>query len=193
MARELPSGYATGLATNPVQNLAVLCELHWADQITYLWTGTRDFVYDSNTYLGIGQLGKISKISESSGVQADGIELELVGIPSAMVSTVLSEARQGKSVKIHQVLFDADWANPIVVENVFKGFLDVPIINKSVTEAKITVKAENRLIELQRNRVRRYTDQDQKELFPGNPSLEFVAALQDKDLRWGTTERGDFG
>lgn len=191
MARDLPAGYTTALATNVPQNLAVLVELYWADSVTYLWSGYGDLVYDSKTFLGIGQLGKISKISESSGVQADGVELELVGIPAAMVSTVLSEARQGKSVIIHQALFDSNWENILVVENVFKGFLDVPVINKSVTEAKITCKAENRLIELQRNRVRRYTDQDHKELFPSDPSLEFVAGLQEKDFRWGTKSRID--
>jgi len=32
---------------------------------------------------------------------------------------------------------------------------------------------------------RRYTDQDQKNLFAGDRGLEFVESLQDKSIVWG--------
>ena len=188
MARSLPAGYNAALTTNPIR-IGVLVDIHWANTVTYVWSGYGDMVYEGNTYLGVGQLGSISTVSESGSIQADGIEIGLTGIPASMVSTVLTEARQGKTVSIHQALFDEDWALIDVYENVFKGILDVPVINKSAKNASIVVKAENRLIELQKTRVRRYTDQDQKDMYPNDPGLEFVAGLQDVEIRWGLDER----
>ena len=53
----------------------------------------------------------------------------------------------------------------------------------------ITVTVENKLIMLERPRNRRYTDQDQKNLFSGDKGLEFVDDLQDKELVWGGGSR----
>ena len=49
----------------------------------------------------------------------------------------------------------------------------------------MTIAVENKLIILERPVERRYTDQDQKELFVGDKGLEFVDSLQDKSVNWG--------
>jgi hypothetical protein len=58
-------------------------------------------------------------------------------------------------------------------------------INDGADSLSITVSAENKLIILNRDKVLRYTDQDQKRLFPNDKGLEYVASIQDKPLTWG--------
>jgi hypothetical protein len=52
-------------------------------------------------------------------------------------------------------------------------------------ESLVSVSVENALITLEKAKDRRYTDQDQKNLFAGDKGLEFVDDLQDKSIAWG--------
>jgi len=49
----------------------------------------------------------------------------------------------------------------------------------------IELKVENKLIDLERARVRRYTSGYQKSKFPNDKGLDFVEDLQDKEIVWG--------
>jgi hypothetical protein len=73
-------------------------------------------------------------------------------------------------------------SNPIVV---FSGFMDTMVINDGGETATIQVTVENRLIEFERTRVRRYTAEDQKIDFPTDKGLEFVAEMEEKEIVWG--------
>ena len=50
----------------------------------------------------------------------------------------------------------------------------------------ITLTIENRIADLLRTKVTRYTNEDQTALFPNDLSLRFVDAIQsDKEILWG--------
>ena len=99
---------------------------------------------------------------ETGNIEANGITLSLSGIQTALISATLNDARQGKEVSCHLALFDSSDTLIDVADDVFKGFLDVPTISKGRPNSSISITAENRLIELQKSRERRYTDQDQQ-------------------------------
>ena len=63
--------------------------------------------------------------------------------------------------------------------------MDVMTIEDAGETASISLSAESRLIDLERARVRRFTDNDQQNQFSGDTSLRFVASLQDKEIAWG--------
>jgi hypothetical protein len=69
---------------------------------------------------------------------------------------------------------------------VFDGRMDVMTIEDAGETANISLSAESRLIDLERARVRRYTNNDQQNQFAGDTSLRFVADLQDKEIAWGS-------
>ena len=68
---------------------------------------------------------------------------------------------------------------------IFDGRMDTIEIVDGGPTATITMKVENRLRDLERARVRRYTDADQQARFPGDSGLEYVLALQEIDIPWG--------
>ena len=68
---------------------------------------------------------------------------------------------------------------------IFSGFMDTMTINDGGETATIQVTVENRLIEFERTRVRRYTAEDQKIDYPNDKGLEFVAEMAEKEIVWG--------
>ena len=71
--------------------------------------------------------------------------------------------------------------------------MDTMTITDNGDSATINVSVENRLIEFQRNRVRRYTAEDQKIDYPTDKGLEFVAEISEKEIVWGSATSGSGG
>jgi cysteinyl-tRNA synthetase len=72
----------------------------------------------------------------------------------------------------------------------FRGFRVNHVMN--ITDdgqsAIITMTAENRLVDFRRVRELRYTDEEQKNLYPLDKGLEFVNSIQEKEVYWGNAK-----
>jgi len=148
-----------------------------------LWNGYDDLTVDGEEYTGAGSLLGISSIDETAEIEANGVSITLSGIDSSLISVALTENYQNRTAKIY---IGAIADNGTVSSyQIFAGRLDVMTIEESGETATIAVTAENRLIDLERPRTRRYTSEDQKSLFPGDLGLDYVNDLQDKTLDWG--------
>ena len=148
-----------------------------------LWNGYYDLTVDGEEYIGSGSLLGISSIDETAEIEANGVTITLSGIDSSLISVALTENYQNRTAKIY---IGAIADNGTVSSyQIFSGRLDVMTIEESGETATIAVTAENRLIDLERPRTRRYTSEDQKSLFPGDLGLDYVNDLQDKTLDWG--------
>jgi len=153
---------------------------------TRFWNGYGDLYYNSATYLGIGNMGTLSPIDETTDLSARGIMMQLSGVPTALVAVALSTTYQGKpcSVMIGALSPTAGTliSSPVTV---FSGRMDVMNITDDGQSAIITMSAENRLVDFRRTREIRYTDEEQQNLFSGDLGLEFVTAIQEKTIYWG--------
>jgi hypothetical protein len=188
MSRGLTTGFLNAADAGTVYP-ALLTSFDFSGAQINLWTGFGSLSYGSLTYAGIGDLGGISAIEESQETQANGLSFNLNGIPSAMVSSILSENYRNRVCTVSLALFASLTAtSPITAPaTMFVGRMDQAIMNDDGETATINLTAESRLIDLQRPRARRYTDEDQR----GNASytadlgLQYIAGLQDKELMWG--------
>jgi len=150
-----------------------------------VWNGIGTLTVDSVDYVGTGTLLGIGSVEESSELQANGITVTLSGITSPLIQKARDEDYQGRELKVLLGALDANSAvisNPIVI---FSGFMDTMTIKDGGEFATIAVTAENRLIEFERSRARRYTAEDQKIDYPNDKGLEFVAELSEKEIVWG--------
>jgi hypothetical protein len=148
-----------------------------------LWNGYGDLVIDSETFTGAGSLLGISSVEETGEIAARGVSMTLTGIDTSLISVALSENYQNRTAKVYiGTLSDA---GAVSYYQLFGGRLDTMDIEESLETATISVTAENRLIDLERPRSRRYTSEDQKSLFAGDLGLDYVNDLQDKTLDWG--------
>lgn len=205
MSRELPTDFITELTSDVVYPFFAV-DIDFASGPLYVWSGIGNLVIGDKTYLGAGQLLNISSVEETTEIEAKGASITLSGIPSTFLALALTESYQGRECRIYfglslsnktlttqadveittQDLFE------IITETgtrhlseIFSGELDQMNISEEANTATIGVTVENVLIRLERPVVRRFTNQDQKSRFPNDLGLEFVAALQDKEVFWG--------
>lgn len=184
MARSLTAGTLAQLSQGKVA-VALFVEVDFADATSYLWSGLGPIAWNAHTWLGVGKFGKVSDVTERTGVQADGITLTLSGVPQDMLDEALLQCRQGRPVKVWFGFLDAAGAVIADPYQTFAGRMDVPIIDEGAETATVSITVENRLIDLQRSRERRYTDDDQKIDYPTDRGFEYVASLQEQNLVWG--------
>jgi hypothetical protein len=139
--------------------------------------------------VGVGTLGAISPIEETKSVVANGVSLSLSGIPEEMIALAMGEKYRGRNVYIWMALFNVSDGTLILnPEQVFAGRLDTMSISDAGETSTITIACESRLIDLERSRERRYTNEDQKYLYPADASLRYVAGLQGKEFPWGVKD-----
>ena len=165
----------------------LLASLSFATPV-HIWTGYGTITVGSTAYLGIGTLGSISPVEETTDLAARGISMQLSGVPTAMLAVALTENYQGRECS---VLFGALQASGALVSSpvtIFSGRMDVVSINDDGQNATIGMTAENKLVDFRRPREVRYTDQEQKNLFPSDKGLEFVTAIQEKQIYWGNAK-----
>lgn len=173
------------VATAEVVRPIYLVDLEFASGSIYLWSGLGDLSFNSNTYIGAGDLLSIGAVQESTELTATGAQITLGGIKQSLLTLARDEPYQGRPLTIRLGAFDENGdliASPVIV---FSGFMDVMTISDSGETSTITVSAENKLIVFQKTAIRRYTAEDQKIEHPNDKGFEFVAKIQEKEVVWG--------
>lgn len=163
----------------------ILVEAEFDSSDVLIWSGIGDLTWDSKTWTGTGQLLRVDAMEESVEMRAVGTKVTLSGIPSELLSIALQEDYQGRELSVYLGAFDdsgAVIASPVVV---FKGRMDIMTISEAGDTASIEVSVENRLIDFERPRERRFTSEDQKIEYPNDKGFEFVSTIQDKEIVWG--------
>ena len=146
-----------------------------------LFTGHGSITFDGNIYTGAGTLLNITDIEETSEIQASGVTLVLTGVPTSLISMALDTPYQGRVCTIYfGVMLPS-----ISASQVFSGYMDQMIINENSETCKIVLSVENRLIDLERPRIVRFSQNDQESRFTGDLGLEFVESLQTKEIYFG--------
>ncbi len=192
MTRDLTSGMQTAVTADLVRPITLVqCAFDSGD--LNLWSGIGDLTVDSVDYVGAGSLLRIGEISESAELSANGVTVLLSGVTDPLITKARDEDYQGRELKILLGAMDASngvISDPVVV---FSGFMDTMTISESGETANIQVTVENRLIEFEKRRIRRYTAEDQKIDYPNDKGLEFVAEMAEKEIVWGRNIVGEGG
>lgn len=189
-------------------------ELQFDGNPLYLWTGVGTATIDGNEYAGTGNLLNVSSIEETSDIAVRGATLTLAGVPSEVLSLALQTPYQGRVCNISFGVLALEAASEYIVEGhypglildfasdyyattegdpvdttslvqIFSGYMDEMNIDEGPDTSTVELKVENKLVDLERARVRRFTSGYQKSVYPGDKGLDFVESLQDKDLLWG--------
>lgn len=184
MARSLTSGAQAQLVARLVRPVFFV-SMAFADQTIYAHTSIGTISWDSQAWLGVGTLGEISAVSEGGEVDAQGISIKLSGIDPALLNESINELNSG-TAQVFLGFLDQNGA--LVADAIplplFVGLMDAPEIDLDTNTATIEIAVENRLSDLNRARGGRYTDQDQRQRYPGDGALQWVSYLQDQHFNW---------
>ena len=202
------------LSTNTIDNISqdvvypfFAVELKFdGDNVLRLWTGQGTLVLEDGTnWVGTGNLLNISAIEETSELAVKGATLTLSGVPSEVLSLALSEPYQGRVCNIYFGTFSQgsilqESSSYILLQDgsrinlettdkgfneIFSGYMDQMNIEESGETSTIQLLVENKLVDLERARVARFTSGYQKSIYAGDLGLDFVEDLQDKQIPWG--------
>ncbi len=192
MARNITTATKTESKKASGAKPLLLTKLEFDGGTVRFWSGRGALLFDSETYTGVGDLGRISEVEEGIEQRAFGIALEISGVPPSNISLALSEELQNRKAQVWLGFFDSDYvlvADPVLL---FKGRMDTMDI-KLGKPATIVVTAESRLIDWSRPRIRRYTDGDQRERFAGDKGFQFVSDTTEREIVWGAVVAGGQG
>jgi hypothetical protein len=190
MSRTLTAPVSTACAADVVKP-AYLVELVFDSGPLRMWTGRGEYNWSATgrVFQGVGDLLAVSDVEETQRVEANGITLTLSGVDSSNLSYALGQNYRNRRARVWLALFDPATGNLIADPvSVFAGRMDTMKITDAATSAQIAITCESKLIDLQRARERRYTHEDQIDLYPGDLGLEYVAGLQEREIAWGKAE-----
>jgi hypothetical protein len=183
VSRDVTAAQATQLAAAS-KTPVLFYQGEFADGDLRLWSGVGDKSWAGYTWTGAGNLLGVSAVKEVAAIQAHGIQVSLSGMPASLIAKVADQARPNKLGRVWLGFLDASGA--IVADPVksFEGRLDVPEIADQGATCTITVTYESRLIDLQRPRVWRWTNEVQQQFYAGDLGFQYVADLQDQVIEW---------
>ena len=176
-----------------------------------MWTGQGTLVLQDGTeWVGLGTLLNISSIEETSEMAVKGASITLTGVPSSVLSLALSQPYQGRVCNIYFGTFSTgailqEGGSYILLQDgskinlqegsagfnqVFSGYMDQMNIQENADTSTIELLVENKLVDLERARVARFTSGYQKSIYPSDLGLDFLEDLQDKQISWGRSVNG---
>lgn len=205
MSRDLSSGVVQSLEDDVIYPFYAV-ELQFdGDQTLRLWTGVGTLVFEGQSWVGTGTLLNVTSIEETTEIAVRGATLTLSGVPSEVISLALTEPYHGRVAKVYFGLFQKgelllesgayilfpDGARILLEDQktslieIFSGYMDQMNISEGADTSTVELKVENKLVDLERPRVARYTSAFQKARFPNDKGFDFVESLQDQKLVWG--------
>ena len=182
MARSLPAALATEFGKDQLE-LFYAVELAFSSGTLRFWTGYGELTASGEDWTGTGLVMQISSSQENTDLSANGLSLTFSGLDTTVVSFVLGENYRGRIAKVYVGALVSNV--PTDLYQIWSGRMDTMTIVEDGQTATVQITIENILIDLERPRLRLYTDEEQKARFPGDESLSKVAGLQDAQIIWG--------
>ena len=191
--------YIAQLTSTGASVPACLVVTEFENETLYLFTGTGQITpagpaynplspfapYYGVTFTGLGQLGKISAIPQTTRIAAQNITLSLSGIPATLVSEVIAQVRLTGTATVFLAFLNPSTGAVIAdPRQIFAGSLDVPTLDDSGETSTLQITCENPLLLLNQAPNRQFDDMDQQIYFPGDLGLSFVNALGNTPLFW---------
>lgn len=184
--RSMLAAYQTGVAADLVTPI-FLSKFEFPLGSLRFWTGYGNITFNSETYLGTGDLLSMSEVEETTSFKAAGLAFSLSGVNSAIISAGLGEDLQERFATLWFALLNEPaktlLADPFVL---FFGRMDTFEMDEDGVNSIGIMKVENRLADLERASRMRYTQEEQQRLFADDTGCQFVNEINSgKQIEWG--------
>lgn len=180
--RNLSTAMSAAITARLVQP-AILAQLTFKSGTVYVWIGRGDLVWNGNTFKGVGNLGGIGTITETTTVQAAGTSVSLSGVDPTLYADCVSDIVTGKPAKIWLACLNGNTVIDALL--MFSGLIDIPTVTEGPDDIAISLALENRLTNLQRASRKLYTSSEQRRKYPNDSGFDYVEVLQDTANLWG--------
>jgi len=145
-----------------------------------------DIDFGGHTWLGVQQL-QVEAVAEGAQ-QAEQMRFTLPAVPNEYLALALGTNIRGKAVNVSLGILDPDTHAVLQLVPLWGGQLDQMPVGYGPDTAAISVTAEHRAVAYARPKPLRYTDADQRRLYPGDRCLEFLINQSQKEDTWPSAE-----
>ncbi len=162
---------------------AYMLALHFEGDPVYVWSGSGDLTWDGKTWIGTGDVGSLSGVSETDAMSNTVIEATLSHLEPEHLQEIINFDPVGRSFDLHLAFFENDQRSPYKVLTLTAGVVDgISVVDGQVGMIKLKLVSEMAL--MRRFHLFRMDDQHQQYLFPGDKGCEYVTSL-DEEIIWG--------
>lgn len=183
MPRNLDAATISELTSSVVRPRFFLeIELDTGSTLNY-WTGEQDISWNSKTWLANGFFKSFDQITESKDGGFEGVSVDLVGEPSAIISTILNSVQRYRRCDLY-FGFVSESNAVIASPTSFQGLIESVSLKDGVDEATVTIRATSHLAILEKSVNRRFNAQSQAIDYPNDLGFEYVEKLQDFNGVW---------
>ena len=194
MTRSLDASIATAVTNNAagteILNWLSLLKLELDSGTVFLNSGTQDFSFDGETWIGVGGAGSLSGIRENTSLGKAEIVAILSHIPLSGLPDFVDEFTDndpvGRSWTTYIAFLNADF-NTKAVLTMDAGFIGSTEMGESAEAGSIALTLLNETTRFGLVTFYRMTNQGQQSIWPGDEGFEFVTDTNLAEISWGKT------
>lgn len=162
----------------------------------YVHSGVGEITFDGKTWLGLGSLGSIENVEESSRLSSPKIKLSLSGVLQEHIGSALYEKTFNREVSLWLLYLDEDSLSqnidtpdedPILI---FRGMMSSPEVVSGIGSSTVRIIAEDFRARLGFKNKKRFTFQDHQEIASGDLFYEFLPQMQDHKFVFNGKDHG---
>lgn len=167
--------------------MAILVEVQFASGPARFWTGQGTRTFDDRDWQGVGSILSISEITRLQNGQADPFEVEIVAGDEIIRPGLIEFADEAQdrelSVYLQFLNYEADAAlgAPWKIRD---GLMRGATLTVDAETMKLTVACDTTASLRNRPAYGMLTDRDQKARYPDDRGLEFVHAIDGREILW---------
>lgn len=188
--RSLSGGALAALQAASETEEVFLISLTYSSGTVYMNTGTRDLLWNGQTWDAVGGNLEIGPVEESGDMKGQGFDIQLSGVDQSIISILLGQDYRGRDVFIGQALLDQsagtvidviEWADGLQLDN-----YEITEVAKRGAPLTCTVRTRirHRLGEDEYRGIRASVSSHQKH-FSDDTFFQHVPSLVGKKLYWG--------
>lgn len=183
--RSLHADFLAAIALDAVYPRYFL-KLGFSSGTVYIWNGIGDIVYSGNTYVGLGDALGVADIQESTDLKITDLTINLSAQKSAYKLLALAQVELKNTATIYLALLNSSGTIVNNPETIFVGYMDSLTMQEGADSAVFSLNLISRLAGLRSTKARRYTQEDQKQLYPTDTGFRHMSNVE-KYSKWGSS------
>jgi hypothetical protein len=172
--------------------LVAFFELQFTSATQYYCTAGYNYFWNAQTWKGFGAIVNVEPIRETEYLEATGLRISLpafrTDVLPDMVSLALQEKVQGRTLRMWVGFLNASYVLLAAPTLEFQGRMDTLTIDESEGTASLSLTVESRMASLLKAAPRRYTDEDQQALFPGDKFFQYMPQMKERVIVFPSRE-----
>jgi len=181
--RDLTASVVTEITSDSFTPI-IFIHTTWTSGDVYFCSRPYDVQWNSQTWLGGGNIISITDIEETAENKVAEFKITLNGIPAGNRALVESNLIRGSAVKVYMGFMDSN--NSVISDPyLFEGILDSAVMVGSSESSMITLTIEDEDSDFKRPRLRKYSDVDHQEEFSGDDFFADIANIPNNKIYFG--------